>query len=145
MRDVLLPHCYPARRAVCWQRRDRSLAEPALPGAAGQLVATRHRVKDVISGGTVLLNSFGGRLLPKVKPRVEVAEKMERITLKVPSMHCQGCAGNLREAIGKLPGIASIEADPETKLVTVAVRNGQTGRAEICEAITAIGHVCGAD
>ncbi len=96
----------------------------------------------VASVSTVLLNSFGGRLLPK--PRVAAPEKkLEKITLKVPSMHCQRCAGNLKEAIGKVPGVVSVGADPREKLVTVAVRDGGIGREDICAAITAIGHVCG--
>ncbi len=101
-------------------------------------------VAMVASVSTVLLNSFGGRLLPK--PRItppENLEKVAQIILKVPSMHCQGCAGNLKEAIGKVPGVVSVEADPREKLVTIAVRDGELGREEICSAITAIGHVCG--
>lgn len=96
----------------------------------------------VASVSTVLLNSFGGRLVPR--PRVAAPEeKLEKITLKVPSMHCEGCARNLREAIGKVPRVESVEADPQQKLVIVALRDGTRGREEICAAITAIGHVCG--
>lgn len=94
----------------------------------------------VSSVSTVLLNSFGGRLLPTTRPR---RPAVERITVKVPSMHCQGCAGNLKAAVGQLRSVASVDADPKTKLVTVAVRDGRIGREEICAAITAIGHVCG--
>jgi len=98
----------------------------------------------VASVSTVLLNSFGGRLLPKPRALVpEKKERLEQIALKVPSMHCQGCAGNLKEAIGKVPGVVSVEADPREKLVTIAVRDSEIGREEICAAITAIGHVCG--
>ncbi len=98
----------------------------------------------VASVGTVLLNSFGGRLVPR--PRIAAPEeKLEKITLKVPSMHCQGCSRNLREAIRKVPGVESVEADPQQKLVIVALRDGNSGREEICAAITAIGHVCGED
>ncbi len=92
----------------------------------------------IASVSTVLLNSFGGRLLPK--PRKSALEK---VVLKVPTMHCQGCVGDIKGVIGKLPGVASVEADPQKELVTVALRDAQTGRDEICAAITAIGHVCG--
>ncbi len=96
----------------------------------------------VASISAVLLNSFGGRLLPR--PRIAAPEeKLEKITFKVPSMHCQGCAGNLRQVIGKVPGVASVEADPQQKVVVVALRDGSAGREQICAAITAIGHVCG--
>ncbi len=98
----------------------------------------------VASVSTVLLNSFGGRLLPKPRALVpERQERLEQITLKVPSMHCQGCASNIKDALRRLPAVASVTASPEEKLVTVALRDGDIGREELCAAITAIGHVCG--
>jgi len=98
----------------------------------------------VASVSTVLLNSFGGRLLPKPRALVpERQKRLEQITLKVPSMHCQGCAGNIKDALHRLPAVASVTARPEEKLVTVSLRDGNIGREELCAAITAIGHVCG--
>ena len=97
-------------------------------------------VAMVASVSTVLLNSFGGRLLPK--PRAPQDEKLEKIVLNVPSMHCQGCAGNIEQALHGLAGVASVTADHQSKLVTVAVRDG-VGRDNLCSAINAIGHVCG--
>lgn len=99
----------------------------------------------VASVSTVLLNSFGGRLVPQSRAPVpeEKKEKLEEVILKVPSMHCQGCAANVKEALTRLSSVASVQADPATKLVFVGVRNGQLGRKELCAAITAIGHVCG--
>jgi len=92
----------------------------------------------ITSVSTVLLNSFGGRLVPK-----SPVHKLERITVKVPSMHCQGCAGNIKNALAHLAGVASVDADLEQKLVTIALRDGNIGRDEICAAITEVGHVCG--
>jgi len=92
----------------------------------------------IASVSTVLLNSFGGRLLPKPKK-----PPLEKLVLKVPTMHCERCVGDIKGAICKLPGVASVEADPQTELVTVALGDSQTGRDEICAAVTAIGHVCG--
>jgi len=97
-------------------------------------------VAMVASVSTVLLNSFGGRLLPKA--RAPQDEKLEKIVLNVPSMHCQGCAGNIEQALRGLGGVASVTADHQSKLVTVAVRDG-VGRDNLCSAINAIGHVCG--
>jgi len=97
-------------------------------------------VAMVASVSTVLLNSFGGRLLPKA--RAPQDEKLEKIVLNVPSMHCQGCAGNIEQALHGLAGVASVTADHQSKLVTVAVRDG-VGRDNLCSAINAIGHVCG--
>src|SRR5712692_501165 len=97
-------------------------------------------VAMVASVSTVLLNSFGGRLLPKA--RAPQDEKLEKIVLNVPSMHCQGCAGNIEQALHGLAGVASVTADHQSKLVTVAVRDG-VGRDNLCSAINAIGHLCG--
>jgi heavy metal translocating P-type ATPase len=95
-------------------------------------------VAMIASVSTVLLNSFGGRLLPKPKKPA-----LEKLVLKVPTMHCERCVGDIKGVIGKLPGIASVEADPQTELVTVTLGDSQTGRDEICAAVAAIGHLCG--
>ncbi len=92
----------------------------------------------IASVSTVLLNSFGGRLLPQ--PR---KPSLEKLVVKVPTMHCERCVGDIKGAIGKLPGVASVEADPQTELVTVVLGDSQTGRDEICAAVAAIGHLCG--
>ncbi len=97
-------------------------------------------VAMVASISTVLLNSFGGRLLPKARAPQE--EKLEKIVLKVPSMHCRGCAGNIEQALRGLAGVASVTADHQLKLVTVAVRDG-IRRDDLCSAINAIGYMCG--
>lgn len=87
----------------------------------------------------VLLNSLGGRLVPR--PRAG-RPRAKELVLKVPSMHCQGCAGDIQEALRRIPGVAAVDADPRAKLVTVAVRNG-VSRDDLCSAIIAIGHLCG--
>ncbi len=92
----------------------------------------------ISSVSTVLLNSFGGRLLPRPSQ-----PPIERITVKVPTMHCEGCRDNITDTLRGLPGVVSVDAEPREKLVTVALRGATTGRDEICSAITAIGHMCG--
>lgn len=79
-------------------------------------------------------------LLPK--PRALRKAKPEEVVLKVPSMHCQECAGTIQEALRRLAGVASVSADPLSKLVTLAVRDG-VGREDLCAAVNAVGHVCG--
>jgi heavy metal translocating P-type ATPase len=98
----------------------------------------------VLSVSTVLVNSFGGRLLPRAQRRARSApEKPARITVKVPSMHCQGCVANVQEVIRRVPGVVSVDADLQTKLVTVAIQDGAVEREAICAAVSSIGHVCG--
>ncbi|MBI2368635.1 MAG: metal-transporting ATPase, partial [Deltaproteobacteria bacterium] len=89
---------------------------------------------------TVLLNSFWGRLIPRAARR-EAA--LQRVTLTVPSIHCEGCVATIRDTVGKLRGVASVEGDPQAKRVVVTVRDGQGRLREIEEAITRLGHVVG--
>ncbi len=89
---------------------------------------------------TVLLNSFGGRLIPQRKlPEA----KLEQVTLSVPSIHCAGCVTTIRDELSKLPLVVAVDGDPESKQVVVTMRNGHGGRATVQEAITRIGHVVG--
>jgi heavy metal translocating P-type ATPase len=87
---------------------------------------------------TVLLNSFWGRLIPQ---RKRPEPKLEQVTLTVPSIHCMGCVTKIREELSKLPVVAAVDGDPESKQVVVTMRNGDGGRTAVEEAITRIGHV----
>jgi heavy metal translocating P-type ATPase len=98
-------------------------------------------VAMVASVSTVLLNSFAGRLLPRRARRKEPA--VERITLRVPTIHCEGCVSGIRKAVERLPGIQAVEGDAKAKRITVTLQDGDLGRAEICKVLAAIGHVCG--
>ncbi len=91
---------------------------------------------------TVLLNSFWGRLVPRFRPR---AAAVERVTLRVPSIHCQGCVTTIQETLGKLPIVVSVEGDHQTKQVIVTMRDGQGNVRVIEEAIIRIGHVVGGE
>jgi cation transport ATPase len=89
---------------------------------------------------TVLLNSFWGRLLPQ---RKAPEPKLEQVVLTVPSIHCMGCVSKIRDELSKLPVVAAVDGDPESKQVVVTMRNGHHGRATVEETITRIGHVVG--
>lgn len=68
---------------------------------------------------------------------------METLTLKVPTIHCEGCVNGIREALQKLPDVQAVDGDVKDKRITVTLRDGQMGRAEICKSLAQIGHVCG--
>lgn len=93
------------------------------------------------SVSAVLLNSFGGRLLPRQRPRA-LLQQVTSTTLRVPTMHCEGCARSIQDAFMRMPGVLSVQADLEKKTVTVAMKDGQIGRAELASVLRAIGHVC---
>jgi heavy metal translocating P-type ATPase len=88
----------------------------------------------------VLLNSFWGRLVPRLRRRPAA---VERVSLTVLTIHCQGCVGIIQEELGKLPNVVSVEADADTKLVTVTTRDGHGQRRDIEQALTRLGHVVG--
>jgi P-type Cu+ transporter len=86
----------------------------------------------------VLLNSFWGRLVPRFGPR---PTSLQRVTLTVPSIHCQGCVAKIQETLGNLPSVVSVEGDPRTKQVVVTTRDGQAQRRAVEEALTRLGHI----
>lgn len=98
------------------------------------------------SVSTVLLNSFGGRLLPKrrlkkVKGVAPVREDIEKLTFEVPTIHCEGCVQIIQDALGRLPAVAQVEGKPKEKLITVAVQRGTLSRDKVANELTKLGHV----
>ncbi len=89
---------------------------------------------------TVLLNSFWGRLVPRFR-RPPAA--VQRVTLAVPSIGCQGCIAQIVETLGKLPNVLSVQGDPHSKQVIVTTQDGHGQRQAIEEALARIGHVVG--
>ena len=114
----------------------------------------------------VLLNSFGGRLLPKsrrtperaaeaaarkkevspaeAKTEVEAMEQVPassqaQVILDVPDIHCGGCENNIRTLLGSREGVEAVEADASTHRVRVAYQPERVGLHEIEEAITSLG------
>ena len=89
------------------------------------------------SVSTVLLNSFGGRLLPTTKPKSK--KKREEVTLRVPSIHCEGCLNTIRSALKQKIGDVEIEADLEKHLLKVAFYKEAVTQSGVEEALTEIG------
>ena len=44
---------------------------------------------------------------------------MEKRTVKVPSIGCEGCVNTIKSEVSELPGVVSVEGNPETQRVTV--------------------------
>lgn len=44
---------------------------------------------------------------------------MATTTLTAPDIHCDGCANSIKRALGRVPGIETIDVNIETKVVTV--------------------------
>ncbi|MBI4410795.1 MAG: heavy metal translocating P-type ATPase [Gemmatimonadetes bacterium] len=117
------------------------------------------------SVSAVLLNSFGGRLLPTRAAVPRVAEQAARAravpsetaevelppreaappgapaqaVLEVPDIHCVGCESSIETLLGSRQGIEEVDANAQTKRVRVAFRPERIGVAEIEEAVTSLG------
>ncbi len=48
---------------------------------------------------------------------------MDSKTFKVPNIGCDGCVSTIKNEIGQLAGVARVEADKDTKVVTVQWQN----------------------
>ena len=44
---------------------------------------------------------------------------MEELRVQVPDMSCGHCSATIKNAVGALEGVKSVEADPDTKRVRV--------------------------
>lgn len=44
---------------------------------------------------------------------------MKEVTLKVPTITCDGCVASIRQTVGKVQGVKALTGDPGKKTVTV--------------------------
>ncbi|MBI3092281.1 MAG: cation transporter, partial [Candidatus Tectomicrobia bacterium] len=86
---------------------------------------------------TVLLNSFGGRLLPAAR---KSSRALEKTTIPVPSIHCEGCIQTIREALMKR-GADTVTGDAAEKYVTVTYEKEWLDKEAIREEIIKAGFV----
>ncbi|MBI2861057.1 MAG: heavy metal translocating P-type ATPase [Chloroflexi bacterium] len=87
---------------------------------------------------TVLLNSFGGRIIHL--PHFQKAREEHVLTLEVPSIHCEGCAETIENALRKLSRVQNVKVNLAEKLVEVTFRDGGTVEQDIQNAIIRVGH-----
>jgi heavy metal translocating P-type ATPase len=117
------------------------------------------------SVSTVLLNSFGGRLLsaPSVMPRTVEEKASARgpaaagaaekefeapsaqvgaaggVVLEVPDLHCGACESRVETLLGSQEGVEAVDADAKTKLVRVTFRPDQVGVTHFEKALASLG------
>jgi copper chaperone CopZ len=60
-----------------------------------------------------------------------MASMMEHITLTAPDISCGHCVATIKEEVGTLPGVARVEADPDTKRVEIDFDPGRVSLAQI--------------
>jgi copper chaperone len=69
-----------------------------------------------------------------------MASMMEHVTLTAPDISCGHCVAAIKEEVGTLPGVASVDADPDTKRVEIDFDPGQVSLAQIEAALDNAGY-----
>lgn len=90
----------------------------------------------VASVSTVLLNSFGGQLLPTSKAKTREGRS---ITFTVPNMHCEGCVNTIRNALEKRIGVVEVKSDLEKRWVEITYYDKEITAEGIKEILTEVG------
>lgn len=90
----------------------------------------------VASVSTVLLNSFGSRLLPAKRMKTK---KRQVVTFDVPNMHCEGCLNTIRNALERRIGVVDVKADLEKRRVEIISYNKDITLEGIKEILTVAG------
>ncbi len=63
-----------------------------------------------------------------------------QVTLKVPRIHCSGCVRTVTQALGKLPGVRTVEASETTKEVRLEFDPAQVSEEKIRSTLALIGY-----
>jgi heavy metal translocating P-type ATPase len=103
-----------------------------------------------LSVSTVLLNSFGGRLLAPGRgrpsppaagaPEPRSTEALESVLIAVPGIHCPACLETIQAHLQQVPGVRSVGGDAGRKTVTVTRLPGTAEDATLRAAIRALGY-----
>ena len=64
---------------------------------------------------------------------------MERLTLSVPGLHCDGCIETVCGVLGRLGGVADVEGDLARKTITVLHDPDVASRTAITASLEEIG------
>jgi len=51
---------------------------------------------------------------------------MKKVTYSVPNIHCKHCTHTIAMELSEIEGVTSVDADVQTRLVTVAFREPAT-------------------
>ena len=69
-----------------------------------------------------------------------MASMMEHVTVTAPDISCAHCVARVKEAVGALPGVASVEADPDSKRVEIDFDPGRVSLTQIEAALDEAGY-----
>ena len=69
-----------------------------------------------------------------------MASMMEHVTVTAPDISCGHCVATVKEAVGTLQGVASVEADADTKRIEIDFDPGRVSLAQIESALEEAGY-----
>jgi copper chaperone len=69
-----------------------------------------------------------------------MAAMAEHVTVTAPDISCGHCVTSIKEAVGTLPGVASVDADPDTKRVEIDFDPDRVSLAQIEAALDEAGY-----
>jgi copper ion binding protein len=69
-----------------------------------------------------------------------MAAMAEHVTVTAPDISCGHCVASIKEAVGYLPGVASVDADPDTKRVEIDFDPDRVSLAQIEAALDEAGY-----
>lgn len=97
----------------------------------------------------VLLNSYGGRLIPYKAEKTSVQSpqniasgqlRTHQISYRIPTIHCQGCVDGLKETLEQLPGVVSVNGDEKSKILVLDFVTQDVNFKKIKKSIKTAGH-----
>ena len=65
---------------------------------------------------------------------------MEMLTMKVPDISCEHCVATVKKTVGQFPGVQSVEADAETKIIKLTYDPTQADLPKIEDALAEEGY-----
>jgi copper ion binding protein len=69
-----------------------------------------------------------------------MAAMVEHVTVTAPDISCGHCVASVKDAVGALPGVTSVEADESTKRVEIDFDPGRVSLAQIEAALDEAGY-----
>ena len=63
----------------------------------------------------------------------------KQATLKVPAIHCSGCADTIRRNLEPMDGVESVEVDPKSKTIGLKFQESDVSEKQIREKLEEIG------
>ncbi len=69
-----------------------------------------------------------------------MASMIEHVRVTAPDISCGHCVATVKEAVGALPGVTSVKANPDTKQVDIDFYSGRVKLADIEKALDDAGY-----